>query len=159
MCAALYDAGHEHDSLLQHLSGVQNLTATVIRFLPCLTWFTLPHIPPPSSPLATRFVGEVTRVDPTLLRSLVNSGYIPVVATVATDESGQALNVNADTAAGEVSSHYVVLVISAAAVASVPGSASVTWWCLRLCSAWVSMSLLMYYIVCCVCLQPLSMLR
>jgi acetylglutamate kinase len=49
-----------------------------------------------------RFVGEVTRVDPTLLRSLVNSGYIPVVATVATDESGQALNVNADTAAGEV---------------------------------------------------------
>jgi acetylglutamate kinase len=47
-------------------------------------------------------VGEVTRVDPTLLTSLVNSGYIPVVATVATDETGQALNVNADTAAGEV---------------------------------------------------------
>jgi acetylglutamate kinase len=47
-------------------------------------------------------VGEVTRVDATLLRSLVNSGYIPVVATVATDENGQALNVNADTAAGEV---------------------------------------------------------
>lgn len=48
------------------------------------------------------YVGEVTRVDPTLLNSLVNSGYIPVVATVATDETGQALNVNADTAAGEV---------------------------------------------------------
>ncbi|WIA22372.1 hypothetical protein OEZ85_004680 [Tetradesmus obliquus] len=48
------------------------------------------------------FVGEVTRVDATLLRSLVNSGYIPVVATVATDENGQALNVNADTAAGEI---------------------------------------------------------
>lgn len=45
----------------------------------------------------------MTRVDPTLLNSLVNSGYIPVVATVATDETGQALNVNADTAAGEVS--------------------------------------------------------
>jgi len=41
-------------------------------------------------------------VDPTLLKSLVNSGYIPVVATVATDEKGQGLNVNADTAAGEV---------------------------------------------------------
>jgi acetylglutamate kinase len=59
-------------------------------------------------------VGEVTRVDATLLRSLVNSGYIPVVATVATDENGQALNVNADTAAGEVRSTsllclYVVL--------------------------------------------------
>lgn len=38
----------------------------------------------------------------TLLRSLVDSGYIPVVATVATDEGGQALNVNADTAAGEI---------------------------------------------------------
>jgi isopentenyl phosphate kinase len=47
-------------------------------------------------------VGEVTKVDATLLRSLVASGYIPVVATVATDESGQALNVNADTAAGEI---------------------------------------------------------
>lgn len=41
-------------------------------------------------------------MDATLLRSLVSSGYIPVVATVATDESGQALNVNADTAAGEI---------------------------------------------------------
>eukprot|EP00878_Enallax_costatus_P021987 GHUV01023308.1.p1 GENE.GHUV01023308.1~~GHUV01023308.1.p1 ORF type:complete len:261 (+),score=41.64 GHUV01023308.1:99-881(+) len=48
------------------------------------------------------YVGEVTRVDPTLLRSLVDSGYLPVVATVATDENGQALNVNADTAAGEI---------------------------------------------------------
>jgi hypothetical protein len=44
----------------------------------------------------------VTRVNPTLLNSLVASGYIPVVATVATDEAGQALNVNADTAAGEI---------------------------------------------------------
>jgi hypothetical protein len=49
-----------------------------------------------------RYVGEVTRVNPTLLRSLVDSGYIPVVATVATDGKGQALNINADTAAGEV---------------------------------------------------------
>jgi hypothetical protein len=59
-----------------------------------------------------RFVGEVTRVDATLLRSLVNSGYIPVVATVATDENGQALNVNADTAAGEVSLLYVMLCLA-----------------------------------------------
>jgi len=71
--------------------GVNEDFLTVIPIM-CVT-------PPP--PLC-RFVGEVTRVDPTLLRSLVNSGYIPVVATVATDENGQALNVNADTAAGEV---------------------------------------------------------
>lgn len=48
------------------------------------------------------FVGEVTKVDPTLLFSLVDSGYIPVVSTIATDNSGQALNINADTAAGEI---------------------------------------------------------
>jgi hypothetical protein len=48
------------------------------------------------------FVGEVTKVDPTILNVLCNDGYIPVVATIATDATGQALNINADTAAGEV---------------------------------------------------------
>jgi hypothetical protein len=40
-------------------------------------------------------------VDAALLRTLVNDGYIPVVASVAADHSGQSLNVNADIAAGE----------------------------------------------------------
>lgn len=49
------------------------------------------------------FVGEVTRVNNTLLQSLVAADFIPVVSTVAVDsETGQALNVNADTAAGEI---------------------------------------------------------
>lgn len=48
------------------------------------------------------YVGEVTRVDPTILNVLGDDGYIPVVATIATDYTGQALNINADTAAGEV---------------------------------------------------------
>lgn len=48
------------------------------------------------------FVGEVTKVSPSLLLSLVNAGYIPVVATIATDEFGNALNINADTAAAEI---------------------------------------------------------
>lgn len=48
------------------------------------------------------FVGEVTSVDASLLRTLVQGGYIPVVASVASDSTGQALNVNADTAAGEI---------------------------------------------------------
>lgn len=48
------------------------------------------------------FVGEVTSVDASLLDTLVGDGYIPVVASVAADSNGQALNVNADTAAGEV---------------------------------------------------------
>lgn len=48
------------------------------------------------------FVGEVTSVDTKLLQSLVNSGYIPVVSSVAADETGQAYNINADTVAGEI---------------------------------------------------------
>ena len=45
---------------------------------------------------------QVTKVDPKVLKIAVEAGFIPVVATIATDEKGQALNINADTAAGEV---------------------------------------------------------
>lgn len=48
------------------------------------------------------FVGEVSKVNIQLLQSLVSSGYIPVVSSVATDEKGQAYNINADTVAGEL---------------------------------------------------------
>lgn len=48
------------------------------------------------------FVGEVTAVNSSLIESLARDQYIPVVASVATDGNGQALNVNADTAAGEI---------------------------------------------------------
>lgn len=48
------------------------------------------------------FVGDITRIQPALIRTLVEGGYIPVVASVAADFDGQALNVNADIAAGEV---------------------------------------------------------
>ncbi|MBF2001778.1 MAG: acetylglutamate kinase [Synechococcales cyanobacterium C42_A2020_086] len=48
------------------------------------------------------FVGEVMATDVKLLESLVKSGYIPVVSSVAADDSGQAYNINADTVAGEL---------------------------------------------------------
>ncbi len=48
------------------------------------------------------FVGEVTSMDVKILESLINSGYIPVVSSVAADETGQAYNINADTVAGEL---------------------------------------------------------
>ncbi len=48
------------------------------------------------------FVGEVSSVRINILESLVNSGYIPVVSSVAADENGQAYNINADTVAGEI---------------------------------------------------------
>lgn len=48
------------------------------------------------------FVGEVTSVNINLLDSLLKNGYIPVVSSVAADETGQAYNINADTVAGEI---------------------------------------------------------
>ncbi len=48
------------------------------------------------------FVGEVSSVNIKLLESLVSNGYIPVVSSVAADETSQAYNINADTVAGEI---------------------------------------------------------
>lgn len=53
------------------------------------------------------FVGEVTAVDAAAVRSIVDSGAVAVVAPIAvatgdTDPKAQLLNVNADTAAGEL---------------------------------------------------------
>lgn len=48
------------------------------------------------------FVGEVNTMDVRLLESLLKDGHIPVVSSVAADESGQAYNINADTVAGEI---------------------------------------------------------
>ncbi|MBD2179850.1 acetylglutamate kinase [Aerosakkonema funiforme] len=48
------------------------------------------------------FVGEVNAVNTKLVESLVKSGYIPVISSVAADETGQAYNINADTVAGEL---------------------------------------------------------
>ena len=47
-------------------------------------------------------VGEVTNVNARLLQLLVQADSIPCIATIARDEAGRGLNVNADTAAGAV---------------------------------------------------------
>ncbi|GIX04836.1 MAG: acetylglutamate kinase [Planctomycetaceae bacterium] len=47
-------------------------------------------------------VGEVTQVDRDLLLSVCRDGRIPVLPSIALDETGQRLNVNADTAAAAV---------------------------------------------------------
>ncbi|MEI6427791.1 MAG: acetylglutamate kinase [Pseudanabaena sp. ELA607] len=51
---------------------------------------------------AIGFVGEVSSINIKLLNTLLNAGHIPVVSSVATDETGQAYNINADTVAGEL---------------------------------------------------------
>jgi acetylglutamate kinase len=48
------------------------------------------------------FVGDVDQVNPELLTRLLAEDLIPVVATIGSDETGQAFNINADTAAGAI---------------------------------------------------------
>jgi acetylglutamate kinase len=48
------------------------------------------------------FVGEVTEVNVGLIKALVEAEYIPVIAPIARDQAGGKLNVNADSAAGQV---------------------------------------------------------
>jgi acetylglutamate kinase len=47
-------------------------------------------------------VGDVARVDPSVLIPLLDQGYIPVISSVAPNESGNSYNINADTVAGEL---------------------------------------------------------
>lgn len=63
---------------------------------------------------ALGLVGAVDSVDPALPRSLLDAGFVPVVAPVASGPDGQALNINADTAAGALAgaleAEYFVLI-------------------------------------------------
>jgi len=76
-----------------HGVGLCGHDGPVLRARPYVSTMSQPDI---------GFVGDIARVDPRLLLTLLKEGYIPVLATVASDESGQAYNINADTAAGEI---------------------------------------------------------
>ncbi|KOP66213.1 acetylglutamate kinase [Bacillus sp. FJAT-18019] len=54
------------------------------------------------------WVGDVTHVKSSILSGVLDMGYMPVVAPIGVDESGQRYNINADTAAGAVASHMGV---------------------------------------------------
>jgi acetylglutamate kinase len=47
-------------------------------------------------------VGEIEVINPAVLHTLLENRYIPVIAPLAIDRNGQSLNINADTAAGEI---------------------------------------------------------
>lgn len=53
-------------------------------------------------------VGDVTYVEASIIRSITDLGYMPVIAPVGVDATGQRYNINADTAAGAVASHLGV---------------------------------------------------
>lgn len=50
------------------------------------------------------FVGDISRVNPEIVATVISEGYIPVVAPVAVGQDGQSYNVNADYAAGRLAS-------------------------------------------------------
>ena len=51
---------------------------------------------------ALGFVGDVSRVGPELLHRLLDEDLVPVVATIGSDDTGQAYNINADSAAAAI---------------------------------------------------------
>jgi len=55
---------------------------------------------PPGSDIG--LVGEVEHINPQLINTLDNSGYIPVLAPIGFDNKGNSYNINADHVAGKV---------------------------------------------------------
>lgn len=51
------------------------------------------------SPLDLGYVGQVTRVDRTVIENLAHANQVPVIPSMCIDQHGQKYNVNADTAA------------------------------------------------------------
>ncbi len=54
------------------------------------------------------YVGDVVDVKAELLEQVIAMGYMPVIAPLGMDASGQRYNINADTSAGAVASHLGV---------------------------------------------------
>jgi acetylglutamate kinase len=48
------------------------------------------------------FVGDISRINPSILERLIREELIPVIATIGMGAAGQAYNVNADTVAGAI---------------------------------------------------------
>lgn len=55
-------------------------------------------------PIDLGLIGDVTRVRPDFVVSLLDDGFIPVVSTIGVQPDGQILNVNADSAASALAS-------------------------------------------------------
>jgi acetylglutamate kinase len=62
----------------------------------------LPPVETKAGPIDTGRVGEIREVRPAVLSALIAAGFLPVVAPLGVDREGRSLNINADTAAGEI---------------------------------------------------------
>ncbi len=50
-------------------------------------------------------VGEVVKINPSIVTNLINTGFIPVIAPVGAGPEGESYNINADTVAGKVAQY------------------------------------------------------
>ncbi len=48
------------------------------------------------------YVGEITAVNPEIIQTALDNGYIPVISTIGRGEGGTVYNINADTAAARI---------------------------------------------------------
>jgi acetylglutamate kinase len=55
-----------------------------------------------AGPVDLGYVGQVQDVQPALLHALLEQGFIPVVAPIASGAEGETLNINADHMAGKI---------------------------------------------------------
>ena len=60
------------------------------------------HVEVDGAPVDIGAVGNIAAVDPTFIKSLLDSGMIPVVSSLARGEHGETYNINADEAAAEL---------------------------------------------------------
>lgn len=63
----------------------------------------MPNKENPNEPLDIGFVGEITSVDPSIVKTLVEDQFIPVISPIGFNyEEGSVYNINADLVAGKV---------------------------------------------------------
>lgn len=62
----------------------------------------MPNKENPSEPLDIGFVGDITKVDPSVVKALQDDQFIPVISPIGFGEDGLAYNINADVVAGKM---------------------------------------------------------
>lgn len=62
----------------------------------------MPNKDNPQEPLDIGFVGDITKVDPSVVKALQDDQFIPVISPIGFGEDGMAYNINADVVAGKM---------------------------------------------------------
>lgn len=62
----------------------------------------MPNKEDPNAPLDIGFVGDITKVDPAVVKALQDDQFIPVISPIGFGEDGMAYNINADVVAGKM---------------------------------------------------------